>query len=133
VVTVPQPTIMCADVQCSSGVLASESQYRKWLPLVIPVPKWPGTQYLRDVKENRRTAYRISEAARELGISAKWLRVGEKREYRGIRQRVYRSQWRLIRPYRNGRGVTEECELQSMRGRRSRRSRGEYKGLEFRH
>ena len=29
--------------------------------------------------ENRRTTYRISEAARELGISAEWLRVGEKR------------------------------------------------------
>jgi len=26
--------------------------------------------------ENRRTTYRISEAARELGISAEWLRVG---------------------------------------------------------
>jgi hypothetical protein len=31
--------------------------------------------------ENRRTTYRISEAARELGISAEWLRVGEKRGY----------------------------------------------------
>jgi transposase-like protein len=28
------------------------------------------------VKENGRTTYRISEAARELGISAEWLRVG---------------------------------------------------------
>jgi hypothetical protein len=28
------------------------------------------------VKENRRTTYRISEVARELGISAEWLRVG---------------------------------------------------------
>jgi hypothetical protein len=27
------------------------------------------------MKENGRTAYRISEAARELGISAEWLRV----------------------------------------------------------
>jgi DNA-binding transcriptional MerR regulator len=33
------------------------------------------------MKENRRTTYRISEAARELGISAEWLRVGEKRGY----------------------------------------------------
>jgi DNA-binding transcriptional MerR regulator len=33
------------------------------------------------MKENRRTTYRISEAARELGISADWLRVGEKRGY----------------------------------------------------
>jgi hypothetical protein len=30
---------------------------------------------------NRRTTYRISEAARELGISAEWLRVGEKRGF----------------------------------------------------
>ncbi|WP_084362532.1 MerR family transcriptional regulator [Rubrobacter radiotolerans] len=30
--------------------------------------------------ENRRT-YRISEAARELGISAEWLRTGEKRGF----------------------------------------------------
>jgi predicted site-specific integrase-resolvase len=33
------------------------------------------------MKGNRRTTYRISEAARELGISAEWLRVGEKRGY----------------------------------------------------
>jgi len=33
------------------------------------------------MKENRRTTYRISEAARELGISAEWLRVGERRGY----------------------------------------------------
>ena len=33
------------------------------------------------MKENRRTTYRISEAARELGISAEWLRVGEKHGY----------------------------------------------------
>ena len=31
--------------------------------------------------ENRRTTYTISEAARELGISAEWLRVGEKRGF----------------------------------------------------
>ena len=29
--------------------------------------------------EDRRTTYRISEAARELGVSAEWLRVGERR------------------------------------------------------
>lgn len=32
------------------------------------------------MKENRRTTYRISEAARELGTS-EWLRVGERRCY----------------------------------------------------
>jgi DNA-binding transcriptional MerR regulator len=31
--------------------------------------------------ENRPTTYRISEAARELGISAEWLRVGERRGF----------------------------------------------------
>jgi predicted site-specific integrase-resolvase len=31
--------------------------------------------------EHRHATYRISEAARELGISAEWLRVGEKRGY----------------------------------------------------
>jgi DNA-binding transcriptional MerR regulator len=31
--------------------------------------------------ENRHTTYRISEAARKLGISAEWLRVGERRGY----------------------------------------------------
>ena len=31
--------------------------------------------------EDRLTTYRISEAARELGISAEWLRVGERRGY----------------------------------------------------
>jgi DNA-binding transcriptional MerR regulator len=33
------------------------------------------------MNENRRTTYRISEAARELGISAEWLGVGEQRGY----------------------------------------------------
>jgi DNA-binding transcriptional MerR regulator len=31
--------------------------------------------------EDRRTTYRISEAARELGVSAEWLRVGERRSF----------------------------------------------------
>ena len=33
------------------------------------------------MEEHGRATYRISEAARELGISAEWLRVGEKRGY----------------------------------------------------
>jgi DNA-binding transcriptional MerR regulator len=33
------------------------------------------------MKGNRRTTYKISEAARDLGISAEWLRVGETRAY----------------------------------------------------
>jgi hypothetical protein len=32
------------------------------------------------MKENRRTTYRISEAARELDISIEWLRKGEARD-----------------------------------------------------
>ncbi len=31
--------------------------------------------------EDRRTTYRISEAARELGISIEWLRAGERRGF----------------------------------------------------
>lgn len=33
------------------------------------------------MKEHGRATYRISEAARKLGISAEWLRVGERRGY----------------------------------------------------
>ena len=33
------------------------------------------------MKESRRTTYRISEAARELGISIEWLRKGEARGF----------------------------------------------------
>ena len=33
------------------------------------------------MEDDGRTTYSISEAARELGISAEWLRVGEKRGY----------------------------------------------------
>jgi predicted site-specific integrase-resolvase len=33
------------------------------------------------MEENRRTTYRISEAARELGISIEWLRKGESRGF----------------------------------------------------
>ena len=37
--------------------------------------------YRMAMGENRRTTYRISEAARELGISAEWLRIREKRGF----------------------------------------------------
>src|SRR5215217_3580472 len=99
------------------------------------------------MKEDGRATYRISEAARELGISIEWLRKGEARGFfppalrdrndhryyteedrehaqqahvpqdRGTGQRVSRSQWRRIRPFRDGRGVTEECEQLSMRNK----------------
>jgi hypothetical protein len=65
----------------SIGALMPESYYRNWLPLLIPVPKWPGIPYFKNMEENRRTTYRISEAARELGISIEWLRKGEARGF----------------------------------------------------
>jgi hypothetical protein len=47
----------------------------------FPVPERIGTPYRGGMAEDRLTSYRISEAARELGISAEWLRVGERRGY----------------------------------------------------
>jgi hypothetical protein len=38
-VTVLQTTKVYSDVQGSSGASAPESQYRNWLPLLIPVLK----------------------------------------------------------------------------------------------
>ena len=61
--------------------------------------------------ENRRTTYRISEAARELGISAEWLRVGEKR---GFFPPALRD--------RNGHRYYTEEDVERMRSRSSRRS-----------
>ncbi|HEY6710815.1 MAG TPA: MerR family transcriptional regulator [Rubrobacter sp.] len=60
--------------------------------------------------ENRRTTYRISEAARELGISAEWLRVGEKR---GFFPSALRD--------RNGQRYYTEEDIERMRSRSSRR------------
>jgi predicted site-specific integrase-resolvase len=61
--------------------------------------------------ENRRTTYRISEAARELGISAEWLRVGEKR---GFFPPALRD--------RNGHRYYTQEDIERMRkGRRERR------------
>jgi DNA-binding transcriptional MerR regulator len=60
--------------------------------------------------ENRRTTYRISEAARELGISAEWLRVGKKRRFFPPAPRD-----------RNGHRYYTEEDLKRMRGRSSRR------------
>jgi DNA-binding transcriptional MerR regulator len=61
--------------------------------------------------ENRRTIYRISEAARELGISAEWLRVGERR---GFFPPALRD--------RNGHRYYTEEDLERMRKGRSRRT-----------
>jgi DNA-binding transcriptional MerR regulator len=61
--------------------------------------------------ENARTIYRISEAARELGISAEWLRVGEKRGF-------FRP---ALRDHNGHRYYTEE-DLERMRSRSGRQS-----------
>ena len=53
-----------------------------------------------------RTTYRISEAARELGISAEWLRVGEKRGYFPLALRD-----------RNGHRYYTEDDIERMRNR----------------
>jgi len=41
--------------------------------------------------ENRQTTYRISEAARELGISVEWLKAGERRGYFSPARRDHRG------------------------------------------
>jgi DNA-binding transcriptional MerR regulator len=62
------------------------------------------------MKEQRRTTYRISEAARELGISAEWLRVGERRCFFPPALRD-----------RNGHRYYTEEDIERMRKERSRR------------
>jgi DNA-binding transcriptional MerR regulator len=69
--------------------------------------------------ENGRTTYRISEAARELGISAEWLRVGERR---GFFPPALRD--------RNGHRYYTEEDIERMRGRSSRQSRRRRPGTE---
>jgi DNA-binding transcriptional MerR regulator len=67
--------------------------------------------------EDRLTTYRISEAARELGISAEWLRVGEKR---GFFPPALRD--------RNGHRYYTEEDIERMRSRSSRRHPGSGRG-----
>jgi DNA-binding transcriptional MerR regulator len=69
------------------------------------------------MREDRRTTYRISEAARELGISAEWLRVGERRGYFPPALRD-----------RNGHRYYTEEDIERMRGRSSRRRPGSGRG-----
>jgi len=69
------------------------------------------------MKENRRTTYRISEAARELGISAEWLRAGERR---GFFPPALRD--------RNGHRYYTEEDMERMRNRRTSRSTREPAG-----
>ena len=58
--------------------------------------------------ENRRTTYRISEAARELGISAEWLRAGEKRGFFPP----------ALRDPRNGHRYYTQEDIERLRNRR---------------
>jgi len=67
--------------------------------------------------ENRRTTYRISEAARELGISIEWLRKGEAR---GFFPPALRD--------RNGQRYYTEEDMERMRNRRTSRSAREPAG-----
>jgi DNA-binding transcriptional MerR regulator len=63
--------------------------------------------------EDRLTTYRISEAVRELGISAEWLRVGERRGYFPPALRD-----------RNGHRYYTEEDIKRMRRRSTRRPPG---------
>jgi hypothetical protein len=74
------------------------------------VPERIGTLYRGGMTENRRTTYRLSEAARELGISAEWLRVGERR---GLFPPALRD--------RNGHRYYTEEDIEGMRKWRSQR------------
>ncbi len=58
------------------------------------------------MEEHGRATYRISEAAHELGISAEWLRVGEKRGYFPLALRD-----------RNGHRYYTEDDIERMRNR----------------
>jgi MerR HTH family regulatory protein len=78
--------------------------------LFFPVPERIGSPYRGGMEENKRTTYRISEAARDLVISAEWLRVGEK----GFLPSAIRD--------RNGHRYYIEEDVKRMRSRSSRRS-----------
>jgi hypothetical protein len=69
------------------------------------------------MKENRRATYRISEAARELGISIEWLRKGEARGYFAPALRD-----------RNGHRYYTEEDMKRMRNRRTSRGTQEPAG-----
>ena len=65
------------------------------------------------MEEHGRVTYKISEAARELGISIEWLRVGEKRGFFPLALRD-----------RNGHRYYTEEDIERMRNRpTSRRAR----------
>lgn len=63
--------------------------------------------------ENERTNYRISEVARLLGISAEWLRAGEKRGF-----------FPPARRDRNGHRYYTEEDVERLRARRGTGSAG---------
>jgi DNA-binding transcriptional MerR regulator len=66
------------------------------------------------MEENGRTTYRISEAARELGLSAEWLRTGEKRGFFAPARR----------DPRNGHRYYTQEDIERLRNRRSSKARG---------
>ncbi len=61
--------------------------------------------------ENGRTTYRISQVARELGISAEWLRAGERRGF-----------FPPARRDRNGHRYYTQEDVERLRRRNHRRS-----------
>ena len=70
------------------------------------------------MEENRHSTYRISEAARELGISIEWLRKGEARGF-----------FPPARRDRNGQRYYTEEDMERMRNRpTSRRSNESARG-----
>jgi DNA-binding transcriptional MerR regulator len=73
--------------------------------------------YRGGVAENRLTTYKISAAARELGISIEWLRAGERR---GFFPPAPRDQ--------NGHRYYTEENLERMRKDRGERKRGSARG-----
>ncbi len=64
--------------------------------------------------EKKRTTYRISEVARLLGISAEWLRAGERRGF-----------FLPARRDRNGHRYFTQEDVELLRNRRSRSDVGE--------
>jgi len=90
--------------------------YLRRKPCIVKntVPKWYIVLYTNHVEEDGRVTYRISEAARELGISIEWLRAGEKRGF-------FRP---ALRDHNGHRYYTEEDIERVRNRRRSRKIRG---------
>ena len=81
------------------------------------IPKCRVIGYTDHMEEHGRATYRISEAARELGISIEWLRKGEARGFFPLALRD-----------RNGHRYYTEEDIERMRKGRSRRRPGSGRG-----